>query len=114
MPYVWSTPSGTVDRHSFGSVAAPQPNIFIWLLALTVRQLVVAIAVTCAPTSAEMLASHVLGGGSVTSVASSFGRPRTNHSATMSNCSCVSGVTPSFGMPAAAWNSASFAGPSSP
>ena len=48
----------------------------------------------CAATSAEMPGVHVVGAPDpAASACRACGRPRVNHSATMSNCGCVSGVT---------------------
>src|SRR5690349_8213995 len=81
--------SGLSARHCFGSVAVPQPYIAIMLPRFTARQPCVDIAVTCAATSEEIPGVQVDGAGSAGNVSSSSGRPRANHSATMSNCSCV-------------------------
>src|SRR5258706_15294827 len=67
-------------------VAAPaQPYIDSRLLALTARQPVVARSVTRVATSAPIVGVQPPGPSGGTK-SSSIGRPRTNHSATPSNC----------------------------
>ena len=90
VPYVLLVASGIVRKHSTGFVDVPQPYMRTFALLFSARQPCVFIAVTCVCTAGVIDCAHVVGPVSGAMYVVSRGRPRANHSATMSSSCCVS------------------------